>query len=219
MKKYKLLIITIFLILIMSVVEIFIKPNYVIKSIIKIICFFVIPLLIAYKDKNINIKSFLKFSKKSIRVALGLGILIYLIIIGSYYVLNNYFDFGNIVSSLNETLKINKSNFIFVALYISFVNSLLEEFFFRGFIFTNFKTKFSRKYTYILSSLLFSLYHISIMNNWFNVWLIMFALIGLFIGGLIFNYFNEKENNIYVSWLIHMFANFGINTIGFILLV
>ena len=28
---------------------------------------------------------------------------------------------------------------------------------------------------------------------------------------------NEKYNNIYLSWLIHMFANFATNTIGFIL--
>lgn len=56
------------------------------------------------------------------------------------------------------------------------------------------------------------------MNGWFNVLLLGIVLVALFVGGLIFNYFNEKENNIYVSWLIHMFANFAINTIGFILL-
>ena len=42
-------------------------------------------------------------------------------------------------------------------------------------------------------------------------------LIGLFAGGLIFNYLNEKSETIYSSWLVHMFANFAINTVGFIL--
>ena len=32
-----------------------------------------------------------------------------------------------------------------------------------------------------------------------------------------YNYLNEKCENIYPSWLVHMCANFGINTIGFIL--
>lgn len=37
-------------------------------------------------------------------------------------------------------------------------------------------------------------------------------------GGLIFNWLNEKLGCIYGSWLTHMFANFAINTIGFLLL-
>ena len=37
------------------------------------------------------------------------------------------------------------------------------------------------------------------------------------VGGCIFNYLNEMNGNIYPSWFVHMFANFGINTVGFIL--
>lgn len=55
------------------------------------------------------------------------------------------------------------------------------------------------------------------MKGWFSIYLYIITLIGLFIGGLIFNYLNEKNENIYSSWLVHMFANFAINTIGFIL--
>lgn len=40
----------------------------------------------------------------------------------------------------------------------------------------------------------------------------------LAIGGMIFNWLNEKLDTIYCSWLTHMFANFAINTIGFMLL-
>ena len=43
-------------------------------------------------------------------------------------------------------------------------------------------------------------------------------MVGLVIGGVIFNWLNEKLDTIYCSWLTHMFANFAINTIGFILL-
>ena len=46
---------------------------------------------------------------------------------------------------------------------------------------------------------------------------VILVLIGLFAGGLIFNWFDEKFGNIYMSWLVHMFANFATNTIGFIL--
>ncbi len=216
--KFNILLVSVVMILIMALVEIFLKPTYIIKSLIKIMCFAVIPIILAFLNKKINVKSFLSFSKKSIFIALAFGLLIYLVILGSYFILNNFIDFSSIVVSLEDTLGINKSNFIFVAMYISFINSFLEEFFFRGFCFTNLKNNFNRTDAYIISSVLFSLYHVAIMNSWFNVWITVLALLGLFVGGVIFNYFNEKENNIYISWLIHMFSNFGINTVGFILL-
>jgi hypothetical protein len=39
-------------------------------------------------------------------------------------------------------------------------------------------------------------------------------MIGLFVGGLIFDKLNEKNGNILSSWLVHMMANLAINTIG-----
>ena len=46
----------------------------------------------------------------------------------------------------------------------------------------------------------------------------VYSCLVLVIGGMIFNWLNEKLDTIYCSWLTHMFANFAINTIGFILL-
>ena len=63
----------------------------------------------------------------------------------------------------------------------------------------------------------FALYHIAMMIGWFVLPVILISLVGLFIGGMTFNRFDEKSENIYLSWLIHMFANFATNTIGVIL--
>ena len=59
--------------------------------------------------------------------------------------------------------------------------------------------------------------HIAIMTGWFSAWVFVITVAGLFVGGLIFNRLNAESDNIYTSWLVHMFANFGINTIGFML--
>ena len=48
--------------------------------------------------------------------------------------------------------------------------------------------------------------------------LFLLVMAGLVIGGMIFNWLNEKLNTNYCSWLTHMFANFAINTIGIMLL-
>ena len=55
------------------------------------------------------------------------------------------------------------------------------------------------------------------MIGWFGPWVFIIIMAGLFAGGLIFNCLNEKSSTLYPSWLVHMFANFGINTVGFIL--
>jgi hypothetical protein len=55
------------------------------------------------------------------------------------------------------------------------------------------------------------------MLNWFSLPLFALLLTGLFVGGLLFNFINERSNNIYSSWMVHMFANFAINAVGLML--
>ena len=202
---------------VMGVVDALIQPGYVLKSAIKIILFLLIPILYAVFTKNKKALKVFRADSKGIVIAVFLGVVIYTIILGAYFAFRNVFDFSALTKSLNETTGVNKSNFLWVALYISFVNSLLEEFFFRGFAFLTLRKIFGRTFAYIFSSSMFALYHIAMMIGWFGLPVILISLAGLFAGGMIFNRFDETKENIYLSWIVHMFANFSINTIGFIL--
>ena len=203
--------------LLMAFIDAVISPQYLIKSVIKVLLFTIVPVIYSVYDKNINLISLFKIKKNGINLAILSGILVFAVIISLYFIFGDFFDLSNIVLSLSDNIGVNKSNFIFVSIYISFVNSLLEEFFFRGFAFIKLKQTSSRRFAYIFSSFAFTVYHIAMMIGWFDITVFLLTLSALFIGGLIFNYFNEKFENIYISWLIHMFANFAINTIGFIL--
>ncbi|HSH36074.1 type II CAAX endopeptidase family protein [Schnuerera sp.] len=203
---------------VMSIIDGIVNPGYMYKSAIKIIMFLLIPLIYTAYDNTINLKDIFKVkSKKKLFASIFLGILVYIIILSAYLMLKEFIDLNIIKNILAENLKVNKDNFIFVALYISFINSLLEEFFFRGFIFLNLKKLIISKYAYIISALAFSIYHVAIMSSWFSPLIFLLAMVGLFVGGIIFNYLNESSSNIYSSWLVHMMANFAINTIGFIM--
>mgnify|MGYP000938522665 FL=1 len=216
--KQGIMIITVLSIIAMFLVDYFIQPGYLIKSMFKIILFLTIPLIFVKVGRSISIKDYFKISsKKQLLISLGLGIGVYIIILGAYFILKSFINLDNIQDILLERLNVDKDNFIFVALYISFFNSLLEEFFFRGFIFLSLLKTSGRYKAYIISAFAFAIYHVAIMVGWFNIALFLVALSGLFIGALIFNYLNEKNNNIYNSWLVHMFANFAINTVGFIM--
>ena len=203
---------------VMALVDGVLKPGYAVKSVIKIALFSLLPLAVSLLDKNIVYLPLLRPKRKGILPALFLGIGIYGLIVGGYFFVSPIFDFSGIASSLTSDVGVTAENFLWVSLYISFVNSFLEEFFFRGFVFTNLKKASGRGFAYGFSALIFAFYHVAMMIGWFSPLLFVLVVLGLVAGGVIFNFLNEKMDTIYCSWLTHMFANFAINTIGFILL-
>lgn len=209
-------IITIFCV-IMAIIDGIFKADYFIKSIIKLVLFLILPVLYTFLDKDVKIKELFIPDKKGIKLAIILCVLVYGIILGGYLLLKDIFDFTAITDALTNNIGVTGQNFIFVSLYISFVNSLLEEFFFRGFAFITLKRLSGRKFAYFFSAFVFSIYHVAMMIGWFSPFLFIIVMTGLFGGGLIFNYLNEKSGTVYPSWFVHMFANFAINTVGFML--
>jgi membrane protease YdiL (CAAX protease family) len=202
----------------MALVDGVLRPGYVAKSAIKIAVFLLIPLIASRLDKHVRYLPLLRPKKKGLLPAIALGVSIYAVILGGYFLVSPFFDFSQIAGALTENAGVTRSNFLYVSLYISFANSFLEEFFFRGFVFTNLKQHAGRKAAYLCSATAFSLYHVAMMVGWFSPALFLLVMAGLVVGGMLFNWLNEKLDTIYCSWLTHMFANFAINTIGFILL-
>lgn len=201
----------------MTVVDGIIVPDYWIKSLIKVIFFLGLPLLYFRFDKSVSFLSLFKPNKKGIKTALLLCLPIYIIIVGAYLLFKDIFDFSGITASLTSGIGVNKDNFVYVSVYISFINSLLEEFFFRGFAFLTLKKYIGVKSAMTISAVAFAVYHIAMMTSMFSPWVFAVSFVGLLAGGVIFNLLNLKSDNLYTSWFVHAFANFGINTVGFIL--
>jgi membrane protease YdiL (CAAX protease family) len=199
----------------MYYVESVIQPKYMDKSFFKILIFCGMILFYYLVSKDHVFKTlFLINDKRKLKKIIILGVLSYLIIIIVYMILASYIDLGNIEERLSQKEGITTANCIPVFLYISIINSFLEEIFFRGLAFLQFKKYCNRKVAYLFSAISFSLYHLAILTGWFNPILFFAILILLIICGFILNFFDEKNNNIYFSWIIHMFSNLSINTIG-----
>lgn len=201
----------------MTVVDGVIRPAYWLKSLVKLALFLGVPFALS-RRLPLRFGELFRFRRQNVLLALGLGAVLYALILGGYFVVRRWFDFSGIADSLSANAGVTRENFLLVSLYISFANSLLEEFFFRGFLFANLKTLSGRGFAHGFSALAFSAYHVAMMAGWFSPVLFLLVLAGLAAGGVIFNLLNERRGNICTSWLVHMFANFAINTIGFILL-
>jgi len=205
--------------IIVCLIDAVIMPSYFVKIPIKIVFFLALPMsfFLVNKDAFVEFKSLFTFKKAGIIMAILLGIGVFIVILGGYFLTRNIIDFSNVTSNLTEGMGITADNFIYVASYISICNSFLEEFFFRGYAFITLKNYTTRKIAYMFSSSIFAIYHVGMLVGMFSFGPLLLLLTGLIIGGCIFNYLNELNGNIYPSWFVHMFANFAINTIGFIL--
>lgn len=214
-KKSGIIILIILSCIIMAVIETVIEPIYAVKSASKAVIFLVLPLITM---KLLNIKIFgsaFVLNRKSVLKLLALGLSIYLLIMGGYALTKNLFDYSSLVESLSKDQKVDGGSFIWVAMYISFFNSFLEEFLFRQVAFIRLSEFTSKKSAYIFSSLMFAVYHVAMIAQSFPLPLLLVALVGLAVGGVIFDRVDEKSGNIYNSWFIHMFADFALMTVWY----
>lgn len=113
-------------------------------------------------------------SRISVNYGVSLGLVSMVVIGVTYILLRDMIDWSAIRSSM-ESRGITETTFVIVFLYIMFGNSLLEEYFFRGIVHYN-MSSISRVGAYILSALMFSLYHITIFGTWFSGWILGLAL-------------------------------------------
>ena len=199
----------------MMFVDGFLKPPYMIKSLIKLIIFG--GSVIFYRIRQKETLLLFSIEKKSLIRILLLSFGIYGIIIGAYRLTANWIDYSHITETLTSTIAVKKENFLYVSIYISLINSFLEEIFFRGYCYLTLRNHMSEKISCFFSAGLFALYHGGMLDGWFSILIYLLMLGLLFLAGLFFNKLDQKSGSILPSWLPHMFANFGINTIGFIL--
>ncbi len=200
----------------MSAIELIFTPTYFVKAAIKLALFVIIPISLVVTRKETAMLRFFKPNKKTLLTMLAFGVLMYTFIIGAYFLLGKYFDLSGITSSLDE-IGVTKNNFVFVALYIAVCNSFLEEFIFRGIGFIGLTDKIGEKWACIFSAICFALYHITMMIGWYSIWLTALIIFALFVGGIILNLLDRKCRTLYPAWIVHIFANLAINTIGMIL--
>ena len=202
-----------------SLVDAVLKPAYAPKVAVKIFCFLVIPMgyFLLFREEFPNFKKLFFPRRETMARAILVGLVVYGVILGGYFLTRGFVSFDNVTNTLRENHGITGDTFLYVSLYISLMNSFLEEFFFRGFGFLTLKRHVGRRVAYLFSPAMFALYHGGMLLGMFDWWVLAILFAGLFVGGCIFNWLNETGENIYTSWACHMFANFAINTVGFLL--
>lgn len=201
---------------VMAFVETVIEPAYPVKSAMKAVVFLLLPLVIARAAGIRLLDGAFAWDRKSAVSLLALGLAVYGVVMGAYVLTNSVFDYTSLVRALSADQKVDGGSFVWVALYISFCNSFLEEFFFRFIAFLELSKHTAKRTAYAFSSVLFAVYHVAMIGTSFPPLLLALCLIGLAVGGLIFDYVDDRKGTICNSWVIHMFADLAIMTIWYL---
>ena len=178
---------------------------YVIKTLIKIPLFTVIPWWLLRHILGYRIQIVL--DKRHRWLMFGACLVVVIGMVSAFLLVRGFIDVSAIRDDISNRMKIGPEFMILAVIYTMFVNSFIEEFFFRGMLFLGLKNKGLKKVGYVVSSLLFALYHVTIFLNWFSWPLMLLALIGLVVGGLIFAWFADRTESLLGSWLIHLTAD------------
>ncbi|WP_052345774.1 CPBP family intramembrane glutamic endopeptidase [Paucisalibacillus sp. EB02] len=197
----------------LALIEHGIEINYLIKTALKIFLFYLnirIYILIFKDFRFRDVISIEKLTFNDWKRIVILGLSSAAIVLIAYLIFLPLINLDAIKTDLTQRLGISATTYFFVGLYVTFGNSFLEEYFFRGFIFFN----LPKKVGYIYSPLLFAAYHIPMIALWFSPLIIGLCFFGLWIIGLVFHKVNERNQTIWTSWMIHICADIMIILIG-----
>lgn len=185
----------------------FFPGNYLLSSIYKII--FLAPLFIRLFIKKQSFKvaltqdfSLNKFKSNASKLFL-IGLSLSLIYLSSFYIFKNFLDIKTITDRLNELASINLNSIIFIGAYIIIFNSILEEYFWRSFIFEEFSKIIKPIPAFIISATAFSFHHVVFFYNWFSPLFFLLITIGLIGYALIMNFIWQKYRELFSCWLVH----------------
>jgi len=211
------LIYAVVLIFLLVSLESVVELNYMTKQLIRVPLMIGVPvwLLIRSKSSLLSDLKVTKVSFKDIRISVYAGLVVYFGAIGGYALIYFVSDPSSITDSL-RAVGITPSNIIWVSLYMSSVNVLLEEFFFRGFVYWNLR-KTNEILAYLVSSFLFALFHIAILWTYFDWLFFVLLLIGLMIVGAFLIFINRYGKSLVNSSIVHVFADLAMFSIGFYL--
>ena len=156
-------------------------------------------------------------NNKRRKIAIGtlVGVLMGASIVGAFEFLPDTLQketFSRIALKI-QTLHI-QNYFWLYAILLSLAHSLLEEFYWRFFLFEAFKKHIPR-YRHLFVALAFSLHHFVVTIFYFDFKLGFLLGFGVLVAGYIWTKLYEKENSLTAVWISHVIADIALMSFGF----
>ena len=159
-----------------------------------------------------------KFTLREVGVGFGLGVLMFAVIISAYF-FRQQIDLTAIRAKATEVGITSPSLYLAGCVYWSFINSLVEECTWRGFVVSRCKVLFPNAIAVILAALFFTTHHSIALYGYTHSWsIVLLGSLGVFIAGVIWAGVYDRYQSIVPSYISHILADLAIAMVGYRLL-
>jgi len=158
-------------------------------------------------------------TRRELFVAGGVGLLAVIVIVGAYFALGRLVDVAGIAGDLTEQ-GISREIYMYVAIWLAFINPFMEEYFWRGFVFHRAyqfaSGTFAKHVALWGTGFLFALHHTIIIQPWFSWW--QFGLVTIFLAGagVVLNLLYLRSGSILPPLIVHTCADLALAFLGFV---
>ncbi|MEM7388086.1 MAG: CPBP family intramembrane glutamic endopeptidase [Verrucomicrobiota bacterium] len=157
--------------------------------------------------------------------AVPLGVLSGVIIVGAMFLLLRSGPMADMVNQAGpeirkKTVEMGVLKYFWVfAVFLSVFHAMIEEIFWRWFVFGELREKLSLPMAYLLGAVSFAAHHIVVTTQFFPLaWgILLGALVG--VGGLIFSWLYHRQQTLAGAWISHMIVDFGLMAVGYRLIM
>ena len=154
---------------------------------------------------------------------LGVGLLTGLIVgavIGLAALVFGIFDMdmGQLAGEVDQMGLTTPRAYLFGALGWTFVNSLMEEYVYRWFVFSQCERLMPRFVAVLASATVFTTHHVIALSTYLPMYLTALASLGVFLGGVLWAVLYARYRSIWPGWISHILADVAIFAVGWELL-
>lgn len=106
-------------------------------------------------------------------------------------------------------------HYILFAVFVSLIHSLLEEFYWRWFVYGQLRERVSPRWAHPLAALSFAAHHLVVTMQFFPAPLAVFLALCVAVGGLIWSWMYEKHGGLLGCWVSHLIVDVLLMAVGY----
>jgi membrane protease YdiL (CAAX protease family) len=159
---------------------------------------------------------------RSLGIGLALGIAVGALILALYHgVFSKTAAFADVPQEVRAKLQdagiVTPGGFIMLAAFYSVIHSILEEYYWRWFVFGHLRYALPLAPAVVVSSLGFMAHHTLVIGRFFGGPSLMTVLLsaGVAVGGALWAWLYQRSGHLYGPWLSHMLVDASLMAIGY----
>ena len=139
------------------------------------------------------------------------GLLMFSLILAIYWLLARHWINGvEVLNKAQQVVKVNQLSFLVGCIYFALINSLIEEYLWRWFIYRRCEELVSQRVAVFLAAFFFTLHHIIVLAFYVDWRMVVLGTLAVFVAGVVWSECYRRYRSIWSSYLSHSMAGLAI---------